>query len=277
MNLTRLSFLAFATALLLAACGERPADDGKVIATVNGVPVTEKELEHFRQIRQSQNREPAADKEKERKQALDEMVDRILLAQRAREIKLSEDPETAYLLRRVNENILVQAMFRKAMKDSPITDEDMKKRFQQEVEATHKTEYKARHILVKSEDEANALLKQIKGGGNFVALAKNKSLDTESGRQGGDLGWINQGMGFVPEFFNAVTQLKKGETSAAPVKSEFGWHIVKVEDTRPLKLPTFEEFMVDKRAHANLQRRLQDERLNAMAAELKAKAKIEMK
>jgi peptidyl-prolyl cis-trans isomerase C len=266
--------LLVALGLLIASCERKPADDSKVLATVNGETITENDYENFLRLRQSQGQqEPMADKEEERKAVLNELIDRVVLTQHAVEQKLDQDPEVYYLLRRVRENILAQALIRQALRDSPITDEDLKKRFEQETENTHQTEYRVRHILVQTEDEGKALIGQLEKGADFAALAKQKSVDTESGRDGGDLEWINQGA-VVPEFFDAVKELKKGEISKAPVKSQFGWHVIRVDDTRALKLPTFEEFVANRQARANLHRRLQDERINAMVADLRAKAKI---
>jgi len=173
----------------------------------------------------------------------------------------------------VREEILGQAVKRKLLRDNPVTDDDVKKRFEQEVEATHKTEYKVRHILVKEEAEARDILAQLGKGAKFDKLARDKSVDTQSGKNGGELGWINQGM-VVPEFFNAVMAMKKGAVSIEPVKSDFGWHIIKVEDARPLKIPTFEQFMSDQRARANLYRKMQDDKVGNLVKDLKDKAKI---
>ncbi len=273
MSLKRPLLVTLFVALgLLAACGKKAPDTGKTLATVNGEAITERDYENYLRLRQTQQ-EPIVDKEKEKQVVLNEMIDRIVLSQYAVENKLDQEPDNYLLMKRVRENILVQAAIRKALKDQPVTDEDLKKRFQQEVEKTHKTEYKVRHILVKTEDEAKAIIGQLKKGGNFAALAKAKSLDVQTGKKGGDLDWINQGM-VVPEFFEGVTALKKGQVSAAPVKTDYGFHVIKVDDLRALKIPGFEEFIADKRARANLHRKIQDERVEVLAKELKAKAKV---
>ena len=176
-------------------------------------------------------------------------------------------------MKRVREEILVQAVKRKQLRDNPITDDDVKKRFEKEVEDTHKTEYKVRHILVKEEADARDIVAQLGKGTKFDKLAKDKSVDAQSGKSGGELGWINQGM-VVPEFFNAVMAMKKGAVSTEPVKSDFGWHIIKVEDTRPLKIPTFEQFISDQRARANIHRKMQDDKVSNLVKELKEKGKI---
>lgn len=259
--------------LFVAGCDKKmPEATGKVMATVNGEKIMESDYQNYLQLRQQQVG-PITDKDQEKKVVLDEMTEKMLLAQHAISSKLDQDPEVSSLMKRVREEILVQALKRKMLRDNPITDEDVKKRFEQEVGNTHKTEYKVRHILVKEETEAKEILAQLGKGGNFDKLAKTKSIDTQSGKQGGELGWINQGM-VVPEFFNAVIAMKKGAVSTDPVKSDFGWHIIKIEDTRDLKIPTFEQFMTDQRARSNIYRKMQDDKMVELVKGLKDKAKI---
>ena len=158
---------------LLAACGKKAPDTGKVLASINNETITERDYENYLRLRSTQQ-EPIVDKEKEKQVVLNEMIDRIVLSQYATDNKLDQEPDNYLLMKRVRENILVQAAIRKMLKDNPVTDEDLKKRFQQEVEKTHNTEYRVRHILVKSEDEAKQVIDQIKKGGNFAAIAKGK-------------------------------------------------------------------------------------------------------
>jgi peptidyl-prolyl cis-trans isomerase C len=274
MNPYRLSVLVLlAAGLVLGACQKKSENESKVLATVNGQPITDAEFQQYLQLRQQ--REPITDQTQEKK-VLEEMIDRVLLAQRAESTGVDKDPEVSGLLKRVRENILVQSMIRNMLKDSPITDDELKQRFEKEVAATHKTEYLVRHILTKNEDEAKEIVTQLSKKGNFSALAKQKSIDVQSGNNGGSLGWINEGM-VVPEFFAGVTGLEKGTTSKAPVKSDFGWHVIKVEDTRPAKIPTFDEFMADRQTKANFYRKLQDEKIENVVKELRTSAKIEMK
>lgn len=277
MILKRIAMPVLVLAFLFAAsaCDRKPADNAKVLANVNGEEITEKDYQHYLQLRQARQ-EPMPDKDKERKVVLDEMIDRILLSQRAVAQKLEADPEVFYLLKRLRENVLVQAAIRDMLKQSPVTDDEIKTRFEKEAANTHKTEYQVRHILVKNEDEAKEIIKQLKGKSTFVALAKQKSIDVQSGKNGGQLGWVNQGM-VVPEFFAGVTALEKGAVSVEPVKSDFGWHVIKVEDTRPATIPTFEQIMGDKQIKANFYRKLQDEKIEKMVKDLHANAKIDIK
>jgi peptidyl-prolyl cis-trans isomerase C len=269
-------FLA-AAGLFVAGCDKKPADEAgkeadKVIATVNGEKLMQSDYQNYLQLRQQQVG-PLPDKDKEKQIVMDELIEKMLLAQHAVSTKLDQEPEVSSIMKRVREEILVQAVKRKLLRDNPITEDDVKKRFEQEVEATHKTEYKVRHILVKEETEARDILAQLEKGAKFDKLARDNSADVQSGKNGGELGWVNQGM-VVPEFFNAVMAMKKGAVSTEPVKSDFGWHIIKVEDTRALKIPAFEEFMADQRARANIQRKMQDDRIGNLVKDLKDKAKI---
>jgi len=278
---TSLIVLLAAAGLLAAGCDKKPADQAKkeeakpaakIIATVNGDNIMETDYQGYLQIRQQQVG-PITDKDKEKKIVLDEMIDKTLLAQYAVSNKIDQDPEVGSLMKRVREEILAQAVKRNLLRDNPISDDDVKKRFEQEVENTHKTEYKVRHILVKEESEAKDIIAQLQKGGKFNKLATEKSIDTQSGKNGGELGWINQGM-VVPEFFNALMKMNKGVVSTEPVKSDFGWHIIKVEDTRPLKIPTFEQFMADQHARANIYRKMQDDKIGNLLKDIKGKAKI---
>lgn len=273
MNSYRIALLALLfTGFIAAGCQQKPAAQGKAVAVVNGQTITDTEFQQYLRLRQQ--RQPITDAT-QKKKALDEMIDRILIAQRAEANGLDKDPEVQNLMRRVRENILVQSMIRKTLEDDPITDEQLKQRFQSEVAATHKTEYLVSHILTKNEDEAKDIIKQLQNKkADFATLAKKKSIDVQSGKNGGSLGWINEGM-VVPEFFKGVAGLKKGDISSEPVKSDFGWHVIKLEDTRAAKIPTFEEFMADPKASANFRRTLQDEKIEKMMKQLRADAKIE--
>lgn len=270
----RLAALALSIALFGMTACDKTDKQGKVLATVNGQTITDTEFQQYMQLRP--HRDPINDPAQEKK-VLDEMVDRVLIAQRAEASGVEKDPEVQNLLRRVRENVLVQSMIQKALQENPITDDEVKQRFEKEVAATNKTEYLVRHILMKNEDEAKAVINQIQSKkASFATLAKQKSIDVQSGNNGGSLGWINQGM-VVPEFFDGVTHIPKGGMSAAPVKTEFGWHVIKVDDTRQAKIPTFDEFMANPQAKASFYRKLQDERIENLVKDLRTKAKIEIK
>ncbi|HSY28104.1 MAG TPA: peptidylprolyl isomerase, partial [Burkholderiaceae bacterium] len=128
-------------------------------------------------------------------------------------------------------------------------------------------EYDARHILVDKEEDAKAIIVKLKGGAKFEDLAK-QSKDTGSAANGGDLGWSNPN-GFVKPFSDAMVALKKGQFTETPVKTQYGYHVIKLEDVRPAKVPTLEEL------RPQITQSLQQKGLEAYFAELKAKAKIQ--
>jgi peptidyl-prolyl cis-trans isomerase C len=138
------------------------------------------------------------------------------------------------------QQILVQLLREDIRKKAEVSDADMKAEYEKAKAANSGTEYQARHILVEKEDEAKSLITQIKGGAKFDELAKKHSKDPGSGQNGGDLGF-SRADAYVPEFGKAMTELKKGEMTPAPVKTQFGYHIIKLEDSRPAQFPSFDE------------------------------------
>jgi peptidyl-prolyl cis-trans isomerase C len=255
--------------LLLAGCGAKSPDDSKVLARVDGAVITEKDYEDYLRARQMQQ-PPIPDPKKEREVVLDEMVNRVLLVNAAVDHKVDQQLDVYLQLKRQRENVLARAMLRKYLQDNPISDEDVKKRFDELTAKADKNEYRARHILVRDEDEARALLGQLRKGASFANLAKQKSIDVGSGRNGGELGgWFSQDQ-VVPEFYEAVRQLKPGETTREPVKSEYGWHIIKLESVRPRTMPEFEQ------AKGNIRQIVQQERVEALLKSIKDKAKIKI-
>lgn len=260
--------LLLSLGLMLGACAKKSPDDSKVLASVNGEAITEKDYEDYLRARQTQQ-PPIPEKEKERKVVLDEMVNRVLLVQSAAEHKVDHELDVYFQIKRQRENVLARAMLRKYLKDNPISDEEVQKYFDQDMEKANKNEYRARHILVRSEEEAKDILAQLQKGTSFNSLAQKKSIDVRSGKQGGDLGWFSQDV-IVPEFFSAVTAMKRGEVTKEAVKSDFGWHIIKFEDSRPRKMPTFDQ------AKGDIRQRIQQERVDALVKSLKDKGQIKI-
>jgi peptidyl-prolyl cis-trans isomerase C len=262
--------LLLAAFVALGACGQKSPDDSKVLATVNGEVITEKDFDSFLRAQNIQIPQ-TADEAKIRKDLLEEMIKMALLSQYAVDQKVDQEHDVYFQIRRHRENILARAMLRKHLKESPISDDEVQKKFDELSAKADRNEYRARHILVRSEEEARAILDQLKKGGNFAALAKDKSIDVRSGKQGGDLGsWINQDM-IVPEFMTALVALKNGETTKDPVKSNFGWHIIKREASRPRKMPTFDQ------AKGDVRQLIQQERVEALVKTLREKGSVKIK
>jgi peptidyl-prolyl cis-trans isomerase C len=166
------------------------------------------------------------------------------------------------------QTILIRALFADYQKKNPVTDAELKGEYDKFSAANGGKEYRARHILVEKEDEAKAIIAAIKGGAKFEDQAKAKSKDPGSGANGGDLDWANAAS-YVSEFSEAMIKLDKGQMTDAPVKSQFGFHIIRVDDVRQAKLPTFEELK------PQIAQQMQQQKLAEFQKSLREKAKIQ--
>ncbi|MFG6448489.1 peptidylprolyl isomerase [Roseateles sp. BYS180W] len=204
----------------------------------------------------------------------DEVVLREIFMQEAerRGIPASADYKAQMELAR--QSILIRELFTGYAKTNPVTDAEAKaeyEKFKAEAQTQGKsTEYRARHILVDKEDEAKALIAQIKGGAKFDELASKNSKDTGSAANGGDLGWSAPDA-YVKEFSEAMLALKPGQTTDAPVKSQFGFHIIRLEETRAAQFPAFDD------VKDQIKQRLSQEKLAKYQEDLKKKAKTDYK
>jgi peptidyl-prolyl cis-trans isomerase C len=211
----------------------------KDIASVNGQGISQEKYDQFVSLLVSQG---AQDTPQLRAQVKQEMISRLVAVQAAEKAGLQKDPAVRQETELATQSILVRALMAKYLKDHPVTDADLQKEYDTlKAQQADRKEYKLRHILVKDEGQAKTLLQSIKSGKlSFEAAAKKDSIDTGSGKNGGELGW-GPATNYVPEFAQAVEQMKKGDLSAQPVQTQFGWHIIQVEDVRPIAFPSFEE------------------------------------
>ena len=166
------------------------------------------------------------------------------------------------------QTILIRALFADYQKKNPVTDAELKGEYDKFSAANGGKEYRARHILVEKEDEAKSIIAAIKGGAKFEDQAKAKSKDPGSGANGGDLDWANAAS-YVTEFSEAMIKLEKGQMTEAPVKSQFGFHIIRVDDVRQAKLPSFEELK------PQIAQQMQQQKLAEFQKSLREKAKIQ--
>lgn len=211
----------------------------QTIATVNGKNLTQKDLDQFVAVLVEQG---AKDSPELREQVKQEMVNRLAVVQAAEKAGIDKTNQVQQELELARQSILVRALMADYLKKNPVTDADLTKEYNT-IKAMEEgqQEYKVRHILVKDEAAAKDLLAKIKSKKvSFAEAAKKDSIDTGSGQQGGDLGWAPSST-YVPEFAQAVEKMKKGELSAAPVQSQFGWHIIQVDDARPVTFPAMAE------------------------------------
>jgi peptidyl-prolyl cis-trans isomerase C len=242
-------------------------DPNAVIATVDGQPVTEADLSQaIQDLDQQFARLP---EEQKRAAALSAVIEIRLLADEARAKGFDKSPEYQRRMAFLEQRALHGEVIEKEVA-AAITDEDVRKRYDTEMANTPPVnEVHARHILVKTKEEADAIIKQLEGGAKFEDIAKEKSSDPGSGAQGGDLGWFGPGQ-MVPEFEKAAFALEPGSYTKEPVQSQFGWHIILVEDKRAKQPPAFEQ--VKEQFRSLLLR----EKYFALVKQLRAAGKVEV-
>jgi len=173
-------------------------------------------------------------------QARDQVVMREIFAQEAEKQGIPATADYKAQLELVRQTVLINTLFQNFIKAHPVTDAEAKAEYDKIKAEQSGMEYDARHILVDSEDEAKKLIAQIKAGAKFEDVAKKNSKDTGSAENGGDLGWAKPN-GYVPEFAAALQGLKKGQMTETPVKTQFGYHIIRLEDTRSAQFPSYDE------------------------------------
>jgi len=215
----------------------RAEDKDAVVARVNGVDIRDSDIAFAEE--EIGGNMPAIPPEQKRDYLINYLVDVIVLSQAAEKQKLDDRPDVKHRLAFDRNRLLMEALLQDAGK-AALSDEAEHKLYDEAVKQVKaEEEVHARHILVVSEDEAKAILAQLKGGADFIALAKEKSKDPGSAESGGDLGYFTKEQ-MVPEFAEVAFKLDKGQLSD-PVKTQFGWHIIKVEDKRIKPTPTFEQ------------------------------------
>ena len=203
-------------------------------------------------------------------QARDQVVLREIFVQEAERRGIAASPDYKARMELARQSVLIRELFDDYRKKNPVTDAEAKAEYDKFKAQASGTEYRARHILVEGEDEAKSLTAQIKGGASFEELAKKHSKDAGSGQNGGDLDFA-KAESYVPEFGTAMTKLQKGQMTDAPVKSQFGWHIIRLEDTREAPFPAFED------VKPQLKQRMEQAKLQQFQEELRSKAKTDYK
>ena len=203
-------------------------------------------------------------------QARDQVVLREIFAQEAEKRGIAASPDFRVQMELARQSLMIRELFADHAKKNPVTDESAKVEYDKFKAQASGTEYRARHILVEKEDEAKALIAQIKGGAKFDELAKKHSKDPGSGANGGDLDFAKP-ESYVPEFGQAMTKLKKGEMTETPVKSQFGFHIIQLDDTREAAFPAFDE------VKGQIRQRLEQVKMQSFQEELRSKAKTDYK
>ena len=269
----RILLASVASLLALIACnsnnspqGAGPAKDA-VAATVNGTPISESLVGMMLKQRTDLGR--PADPES-RKTFIDSLAMQLIISQEAVKKGLDKAPEVVNRIELGRQSVLIDAFVQDYLKNNSISDDMLKAEYEKIKAQATGTEYKARHILVENEAEAKDIIARLKKNPKaFEALAKEKSKDRGSKDNGGDLGWFDP-RGMVPEFGAAVAQLAKGKFTEEPVKSQFGYHVILLEDSRQQQVQPLEQIK------PALMQQMQQQNLKKLFDEMKAKAKIEI-
>lgn len=235
------------------------------LAVVNGKPVPSSRVEALKQQVERSGRPVTPEI---LAQIKEELIAREIFMQEARKRGLDASDDYKAQLELARQSLLIRELFANFQKKNPVTDAEIKAEYDKFVAANGGKEYRARHILVEKEDEAKALIAEIKKGGKFEDLAKKASKDPGSGANGGDLDWANAAS-YVPEFSNAMVKLDKGQMTDAPVKSQFGFHIIRVDDVREAQLPKLDE------VKPQITQQLTQSKLGKFQEDLRAKAKVQ--
>ena len=257
MKLLRTAVLAAGLAVVATAHGQN-------VARVNGVAIPQ---QHFDILIKNLVAQGRPDSPEMRDAIKQQMISRELMVQEAAKRGLDKNPETAARLTFSRQDILSNAYIQDVLRANPVTDDMVKKEYER-IKAQATKEYKTRHILVEKEDEAKDIIAQLKKGASFEKLAAEKSNDPGSKTNGGDLDWSMPSR-FVKPFGDAMVKLKKGQVTETPVHTNFGWHVIRVDDERAAKIPGFDE------AKPQVQQGLQNQAVEKAIADLRAKAKIE--
>ncbi|MCX9157240.1 peptidyl-prolyl cis-trans isomerase [Niveibacterium sp. 24ML] len=260
VGLVAVAISAVSVAQDKAAAAAKPG----VVATVNGVAIPQAQADLFMQ---EQAQRGAPDNAEVRAAVREELIRREIIAQEARKKGIDKSPRFQTAMQMMQRSALVGAYLEDWVKANPIPDAEVKKAYNELVAKASKKEYKARHVLVEKEDEAKAIITKLKGGAKFADLAK-ASKDTGSKDSGGELGW-NSPDAYVKPFGDALTKLEKGKYTTEPVKTDFGYHVIMLEDVRDATPPPYDQ------VKGNIQQRLQQQAIEKQINELKKTAKIQ--
>ena len=242
----------------------KPAATGPV-ATVNGSAIPRTRLEFL--MRQQQAR-GGQDNEQTRAAAREDLINRELVAQEAARAGTAKKQEVQVQLEMARQEVLVGAYLNDHMRTHQVSDADVQKEYDRALAQTGSTEYRARHILVDSEEEAKKLIAELKKGGKFDELAKRSSKDEGTRERGGDLDWSVPST-FDKAFADAMVKLQKGQITSEPVQSRFGFHVIQLDDTRAVSFPPLAQ------VKPQIQQRLTRQKVEILLRDLRAKAKIE--
>ncbi|MGA7802420.1 MAG: peptidylprolyl isomerase [Gammaproteobacteria bacterium] len=239
----------------------------KVLATVNGTPITERMYDLY--ARQRAERHPGADAKADRQKILDELINLEVVIQDAESKNIEKRPEVKAQLAWQRGNLLASVDLREHLMGQSITKQELQSAYDEALKHFPTTEYHARHILTKTRKEAEEVIAQLNKGADFAKLAKEKSIGP-TGKKGGDLGWFSPDQ-MVKPFAAAVATLKKGQYTKQPVKTRFGWHVIELEGTRKVTPPSLDD------VKDQLEGQIRNHQVQQYVDKLRKSAKVDIK
>jgi peptidyl-prolyl cis-trans isomerase C len=262
LKLSRLASLHVAGAIVSAPA--LAADKGKAFATVNGQPISQSVYNAFVAEQKAQG---APDSPELQAAVKEELVRREILAQEAKKKGMEKNPNIQGQIELAKQAVLIRAFLSDYVKANPISEAQLKAEYDVIKNNLGSTEYKSRHVLVEKEEDAKAIIAKLDKGEKFSELAK-QSKDPGSKDKGGELGWSSPAA-YVKPFGEALTKLKKGEYTKTPVHSDFGYHVIQLDDSRPANPPPFDQ------VKPQLQQRASQQQIETLVKELRSKAKVD--
>jgi peptidyl-prolyl cis-trans isomerase C len=241
------------------------AAQGDAVARVNGVAVPRSRQDF---LLQQQQQRGMADNEQTRAMVRDELINREVIAQEAQKSGLAKSQEVQTQMDIARQEILVGTYIRDWVRKNPVSDADVQKEYERAKAQAGDKEYRARHILVETEDQAKNMIAELKKGAKFDELATKNSKDPGSAQRGGDLDW-NAPSTFDKQFSEAMIKLERGKYTETPVRTRFGYHVIQLDDVRPIKFPALNE------VRQRISQNLTQQKIDELVKSLRAKAKVE--
>lgn len=234
------------------------------VATVNGKPIPKSREDAWLKFAEQQGQK---DSPQLREMVKKELIRREILLEDATKRGIVDKPDVKFQLDLQRQNVIIQALMRDVIEKNPVTAAQIKAEYDKQKAAAGAKEYRARHILVENEADAKAVIDQLKKGAKFDELAKQKSKDPGSAQRGGDLDWAGPD-GFVKPFSDAMVALQKGQYTQTPVQTQFGWHVIQLDDVRDTQFPPLDK------VQPQIREMLQQQRVQAYVDSLEKKAVI---
>lgn len=259
MKISRITLMLIATLSFSAS-----AFAGDVAATVNGKPIKQSLFDFI--VKDATDHGQKVD-DNVRDVIMSKLISSELVLQEAQKAGIDKKPDYIAKEELTRRELLVNVYIQDYLRNHPVSDSDTKAAYEKFKTELGDKEYNARHILLASETEAKDVIAQLNKGGDFSKIAKEKSIDPGSKEKGGDLGWFALG-GMVKPFGEAVSKLQKGRTTSDPIQTQFGWHVIKLDDVREMKAPPYDK------VKESLQKQLSQRQLEKMLTDLRAKATI---